>query len=228
LTADRPKPMLPIAGVPMIERILRGIDESAGIVEFVLVIGYLGEVVRQHLGDGSRFGWRVEYVEQVNPKGLGEAVHLARPFLTDSSFLMTYGDIMLDQTNYGAAVAAHGQEGVDVVLGLNWVEDPWSGAAVYVDDDQRVLRIEEKPPRGTATTHWNNSGLFVLPSVVFEYTAKLPLSPRSEYEFPDAITAMLADGLRIQGVPLAGAWRDVGTPSDYEAINKEFGVEQVS
>ena len=223
LTADRPKPLLPIGGVPMIERILRGISETTGIVDFVLVVGYLGNIVRDHFGDGSRFGWNVEFVEQNNPKGLGEAIHLAQPLLSDGPFLMTYGDIMIDIANYGK-VAHTFDSSVDLVLGLNWVDDPWSGAAVYVDDDLRVLRIEEKPPKGTATTHWNNAGLFVLPAGVFEYTAKLPLSPRGEYEFPDAITAMLADGLRVQGVELTGAWRDVGTPADYEAINHEYAA----
>jgi len=243
LTADRPKPMLPIVGVPMLERILRGIHESARIVDFVLVIGYLGDVVRAHFGDGSRFGWRVEYVEQVNPQGLGQAVHLAAPLLSDGPFLMTYGDMMLGTANYEAAVALYDDGAGDVVLGLNWVDDPWSGAAVYVEEEPtparsspplpkregeeilRVLRIEEKPAKGTSTTHWNNAGLFVLPPMVFEYTAKLPLSTRGEYEFADAISAMLADGLRIQGLPLTGSWRDVGTPADYEAINKEYGVE---
>ena len=44
-------------------------------------------------------------------------------------------------------------------VGLNWVEDPWAGAAVYLDADNRIERIQEKPPKGTATTHWNNAGL---------------------------------------------------------------------
>ena len=236
LTADRPKPMLPIAGVPMIERIMRGIQESAAIVDFVLVIGYLGDVVRAYFGDGSRFGWRVQYVEQANPKGLGEAVDVARPMLSDGPFLMTYGDMMMGTANYEAVAALHREGAGDVVLGLNWVDDPWSGAAVYVDEAPaiqgesdaagigffRVLRVDEKPPKGTATTHWNNSGLFVLPPSVFEYTSKLVPSGRGEYEFSDAVSAMVADGLHVQGVPLTGSWRDVGTPADYEAINREF------
>jgi NDP-sugar pyrophosphorylase family protein len=225
LTANRPKPMLPIAGVPMIERIMRGIGETTGITEFVLVVGYLADVVRDHFGDGSRFRWSIEYVVQQVPRGLGQAVGLAAPLLRDAPFLMTYGDVILSPENYGRAVQVYRDDKPDVVLGLNWVDDPWAGAAVYVDAEYRVLRLDEKPAKGTATTHWNNAGLFVLPPVVFEYTSKLQLSPRGEYEFPDAITAMLNNGLMIQGLPLVGEWRDVGTRTDYEAINEEFGAK---
>jgi NDP-sugar pyrophosphorylase family protein len=222
LTEHLPKPMLPIAGLPMIERIMLGIAASAGITEFVLVVGYRADVVRRHFGDGSRWGWHIEFVEQETPRGLGHAVLCARANLQDGPFLMTYGDIMIDSVNYGRAVDTYHAGSPDAVLGLNWVEDPSAGAAVYVDADYRVERLEEKPKPGTATTHWNNAGLFVFQPRIFEYAARLTLSPRGEYELPDAITAMVGDGFRVQGLPLTGPWRDVGTALDYAAINAEY------
>jgi dTDP-glucose pyrophosphorylase len=112
---------------------------------------------------------------------------------------------------------------VQALVGVNWVEDPYRGAAVYLDTAGRVMRIEEKPPRGTAATHWNNAGLFVFDPVILGYAARLQSSPRGERELPDAITAMIADGYVVLGLPLEGAWRDVGTQQDYMAINAEFG-----
>lgn len=237
LTQNTPKPMLPIGGVPMIERIMTGIADQTGIREFVLVTGYKAEMVQDYFGDGSRWNWAIEYIHQTEQKGLGHAIHCARAPLSQAPFFMTYGDIMLDEANYGQAVkayeaAAAPQEAppttpsrrLAAVMGLNWVSDPWAGAAVYVDAHNVVERIQEKPPRGTATTHWNNAGLFVFDPVLFEYTARLTPSVRGELELPDALTALLQDGWTLQGLPLVGGWRDVGTPEDYAAINKEFGV----
>ena len=228
LTQDRPKPMLPIAGIPMIERIMTAIAEQTPIRDFVLITGYLADVVKTYFGDGSQWGWTVEYVDQPSPLGVGHAVNCGAEKLSDSPFLMTYGDIMLDVANYGRAVKAYEDglaSGTAAVVGLNWVEDPWAGAAVYLDADGNIQRIQEKPAKGTAMTHWNNAGLFVFDPIIFEYTARVQPSARGEYELPDAITAMIADGRHVAGLPLEGAWRDVGTPEDYEAINHEYGAQ---
>ena len=216
--------MLPIAGVPMVERIMAAIAAETPIREFVLVTGYRADAVQDHFGDGARWGWRVEYVHQPVPQGVGAAVQCANAALADGPFLMTYGDIMLDPANYGHFVEAWGGAGASALVGLNWVDDPWRGAAVYLNEDRSIARLEEKPAPGTATTHWNNAGLFVFDPAIFEYTARLQPSRRGEYELPDAVSAMIADGRRVQGLPLVGEWRDVGTLEDYAAIQAEFGA----
>ena len=223
LTADRPKPMLPIHGVPMIERIMAGIARDAGITRFVLVTGYRADVIQDYFTDGAHWGWQLQYVHQDPPLGVGNAVHCARALLAEGPFLMTYGDIMLDPINYRRFVDAWGSGGAaSALVGLNWVADPCAGAAVYLrDDGATIARMEEKPALGTATTHWNNAGLFVFDPIVFHYTARLQPSRRGEYELPDAITAMIADGHTATGQELTGGWRDVGTPEDYAAINAE-------
>jgi UDP-N-acetylglucosamine diphosphorylase / glucose-1-phosphate thymidylyltransferase / UDP-N-acetylgalactosamine diphosphorylase / glucosamine-1-phosphate N-acetyltransferase / galactosamine-1-phosphate N-acetyltransferase len=227
LTAHRPKPMLPLGGKPMLERIMTGIAQETGIVEFVLVTGYCADVIEDYFGSGARWGWQITYIHQAKPDGVGAAVNCARDVLRDTVFLMTYGDIM-DHANYRAIAALTPPEwgggGSQAIVGLNWVDDPWRGAAVYLDAQGHIARIEEKPARGTARTHWNNAGLFVFDPLIFDYTARLKPSPRGEYELPDAITAMIADGCRVQGFEITGAWRDVGTPEDYAAINAEWGA----
>ncbi len=224
-TDNCPKPMLPIAGVPMIERIMASTAQAAGITEFVLVTGYRADVVRDHFGDGARFGWRVEYVHQEVPNGVGDAVHHAQEPLQDAQFLMTYGDIMLDAVNY-AKFARTNSPGVKALVGLNWVDDPYRGAAVYLAENGQIERMEEKPERGTATTHWNNAGLFIFDPLIFDYVARLVPSARGERELPDAISAMIADGHPVLGLPLEGRWRDVGTLEDYAAINAEYGASE--
>ena len=218
-----PKPMLPIRGVPMVERIMTNIAAQTPVREFALVTGYRADVVEGHFGDGSRWGWRVTYVHQETPRGVADALRCAERGLSDGSFLMTYGDIMLDPVNYTKFAKTNSLD-VKAIVGLNWMDDPYQGAAVYLNDAMRVELIQEKPPRGTATTHWNNAGLFLFDPLIFDYAARLLPSARGEFELPDAISAMIADGHAVQGVPLEGTWRDVGTLSDYAAINAEYGA----
>jgi dTDP-glucose pyrophosphorylase len=203
---------------------MTAIADNTPAREFVLITGYLADVVKDYFGDGGKWGWRVDYIDQGQPLGVGHAVNCGAPLLSDSPFLMTYGDIMLDAGNYGRAVELF-EPGTAAVVGLNWVDDPWAGAAVYLDEHENIERIEEKPARGTATTHWNNAGLFVFDPVIFEYTSRIQPSARGEYELPDAITAMIRDGRLVKGLPLEGGWRDVGTPEDYQEINHEYGAQ---
>ncbi len=227
LTANQPKPMIPIGGVPMIERIMTAIANNTPVREFVLITGYKADILEGYLGDGSQWGWKIEYVPQSVPRGVGDAVNTAASALSDAPFLMTYGDIMLDPVNYGlfaAEYAAQGTSEIKAYVGLNWVEDPWAGAAVYLDDANIIQRIQEKPAKGTATTHWNNAGLFIFDPLIFEYTSRIVPSARGEYELPDAITAMINDCHPTKGIELQGKWRDVGTPEDYAAINAEYAA----
>lgn len=228
LTDDKPKPMLPIAGTPMIERILTNIASQTPIREFVLITGYKAEAVESYFGDGSKWGWSMSYVAQPVPRGVGDAVNCGKAEVGNSPFLMTYGDIMLDPSNYGSIFAKFQEEVADprpkAIVGLNWVEDPWAGAAVYLNADGAIERIQEKPPIGTATTHWNNAGLFIFDPMIFGYTSRIMPSARGEFELPDAVTAMINAGELVTGFELQGKWRDVGTHDDYNAINKEFEV----
>lgn len=227
LTDGCPKPMLPIAGVPMVERIMAAIAAQTPIRDFVLVTGYRADVVYNHFGDGARWGWRIQYVHQPIPQGVGAAVQCAHAALSDGPFLMTYGDIMLAPENYRwfvEAWEAGAAGGLSALVGLNWVDDPCRGAAVYLNDDQSIVRMDEKPAPGTATTHWNNAGLFVFDPLIFDYTARLQPSRRGELELPDALSAMIAEGHLVQGLPLTGEWRDVGTLEDYAAIQAEWGA----
>ena len=70
------------------------------------------------------------------------------------------------------------------------------------------------PSSMPTTTSWNNAGIAVSRPEVFAYAANVPRSPRGEYEIPDAVSAMIADGRRLVAVPLEGPWLDVGTPED--------------
>jgi NDP-sugar pyrophosphorylase family protein len=221
LTAATPKPLLMLRGRPIIGHILLGL-RAAGIDEAVIVTGYRGEQIEAHLGDGATFGMRLAYRRQARAEGTARALQLARDALGERPFVLTWGDVVVDTADYRALLAEFERTACDVLLTLNEVDDPWRGAAVYVDDRWRVTDLVEKPPRGTSRTRWNNAGVFVLTARIFPYIERLQPSARGEYELPQAIAAMLADGGVVRALPLRGFWSDLGTPEDLANAEQRY------
>jgi dTDP-glucose pyrophosphorylase len=218
LTRERPKPMVPVLGRPLIDWILERIS-AAGIDDFILVTGHLGETLEEHVAAGA--GARtVRFVRQNEPNGTGEAVHLCREAVGDSPFLLSFGDILAPKGHYARLVNGFREAPSDLLMTVNRVEDPWRGAAVYVDAGHRVTRLVEKPEKGTSHTHWNNGGIFLFSPVVFEYTARLSPSPRGEYELTDAVTAMIEEGRSARAIPLEGTRCNLTGPEDVAAIEE--------
>jgi NDP-sugar pyrophosphorylase family protein len=216
LTALRPKPLLPLCGRPIIEHILLGL-RGAGVHQAILVTGYRGEQIEAALGDGAALGMQLSYRRQEQAQGTARALLLAREDLGADPFALSWGDVVIDPPEYRAAFESFSQRPCDALLAVNRSEDPWRGAAVSVDDDGRVTALVEKPPRGTSQTPWNNAGIFVLTPVVFDYADRLRPSPRGEYELPQALAAMIADGRHVRAHPIQGFWSDLGTPADLAA-----------
>lgn len=213
ISDSHPKAMVRVAGCPLLEWIL-GRIANAGVRDFVIVTGHLGRQIEDHFADGSGRGYRIVYVRQQERNGTGGALRLCREAVGEELFFMSFGDILATRGHYPRLVDSFREAPADALLTLHWVEDPYRGAAIYVDGTHRVLRIAEKPPQGTSTTHWNNGGLFIFTPRVFEYTARLTLSPRGEYELTEAIAAMIRDGLDVRGLPLEGSRCDLSTPED--------------
>ena len=193
----------------------------------MIVTGYRGEQIEAHFRDGAEWGVEIEYSPPGRP-GRHRPSAAARPRRDRPARLSCSPGETSSPTraNYPALLDTFARRGPDGLISVNWVEDPCNGAAVYVDDDHRIQRIVEKPAPGTATTHWNNAGIAVFRPMVFEYAATIGPSPRGEYEIPDAVTAMLEDGLALYAFPLQGFWSDVGTPEDLQraarALSRDF------
>ena len=215
ITEEIPKPMLPIKGRPMLEHVVERL-RVAGFSRFLLVIGYQGEIIEEHFRNSSD---SIEFVWQKPVNGTGAGALLGRQFAGEQPFLLTYGDILCDPAEYERASSILTAEaGIAAAVAVKAVDDPWQGAAVY-EENGRITRILEKPPRGTSTIHWNSAGFYTFRPVIFDYLARLTPSPRGEYELTSAIDSMLADRLDLRISPIEGPWRDVGRPEDLAAMN---------
>ncbi len=215
LTDELPKPMMRVKGTPILESIVRGLVAN-GIERILIVVGWRKEVVIDHFGDGSAFGCGIEYVEQVVQDGTGRVVELAKDFAGSDPFILSYGDILVPPAAY-APLADF--TGVDGKLSVKIDEDVRKGGAVFIENGM-VVDLIEKPAAGQPTSPYYNAGIYAFSPRIFDYTAKLELSPRGEYELTDAIAAQVRDGLKIEAVELAGDWADVRDPEVLKELNE--------
>lgn len=225
LTTATPKPLLPVAGRPIIEHVLSGFA-AAGVRRAVVVTGYLGAAIESALGAGAHLGLEIVYCRQERADGTARALLQAEPLVGPDPFAVSWGDVLVPAAFYAEFVAAFALRPCDAQVAVNEVHDPWRGAAVYVHPDWRVHRLVEKPSRGTSTTHWNNAGVLMLSRVAFDYARRVGPSARGEYELPQAIAQMVCDGCEVRAVPVRGPWSDVGTAEDLAAAQALFAPTQ--
>ncbi|MBN8249351.1 MAG: nucleotidyltransferase family protein [Verrucomicrobia bacterium] len=224
LTQELPKPMLRVEGRPILEHILDGLL-GAGIREVCFITGWRAEVIESHFGDGSRWGARITYARQEIQNGTGKAPEHARAFVGDSEFLLTYGDILVRPETYRRMRRRWEEDTFAGLLTVTEGQDVTQGGLNFFDDQFRLTRLVEKPSPAQLDTLratgwlrpgqpvWYNAGIYLFRPSLFTYTARLEKSPRGEYELTDAISAMIADGQVIAGLPIEGRWVDVRDPS---------------
>ncbi len=231
LTNALPKPMLPVQGRPILEHILTGLRDT-GIREFCLVTGWKRESIENYFGDGSRWGVDIRFVEQKVQDGTGKAPELAKDFVGNEPFLLTYGDILVKPETYAQMLHRFGEGDFAGLLTVTAGEDVTKGAINFFDEQFCLKRLIEKPSHAQldelraagwlkpGEPAWYNAGIYVFKPAVFDYTARLQKSPRGEYELTDAIIAMVAAGLKIAGLKIAGRWVDVRDPEVLGALER--------
>src|SRR5437763_10200272 len=148
LTADVPKPMIKVRGKPILLHIVEGL-QAAGIKDFLLIVGYHSETIREYFGDGTCFGLRIQYATQVVQDGTGRVVDLARDFVGDSPFVLSYGDILVAPANYKCVVDLPND--VEAVITVKRGEDVSKGGAVFVNQEMELVDLREKSQPGEAT-----------------------------------------------------------------------------
>ena len=217
LTADLPKPMIKVRGKPILLHIIEGL-QAAAVKNFLIIVGYHSNAVRDYFGDGTCFGLQIKYATQVVQDGTGRVVELARDFVGQSSFVLSYGDILVDQANYKSLVEL--PDDVAAIVSVKQNQDVSKGGAVFVNEQMEVTDIREKPKPDEATSPWYNAGIYVFRPSIFEWTARLQPSPRGEYELTDAVRGLAQSGKRVKAFELSGEWADVRDPEILAQLNK--------
>jgi dTDP-glucose pyrophosphorylase len=217
LTADLPKPMIAVRGKPVLQHIVEGLQE-AGVREFLVIVGYRADVVQKFFGDGSARGLRISYATQTVQDGTGRVVDLARDFAGNSPFVLSYGDILVDPSNYRRMVELN--DDIAAIVTVKQNEDVSLGGAVFLNERFELIDLREKPKPGEPTSPWYNAGLYAFRPSIFEFTARLQPSPRGEYELTDAIRELAHSGQKVQALELTGEWADVRDPEILARLNR--------
>ena len=210
LTDSLPKPMLPVAGVPLVmHQIARA--REAGVDHVVLATSYRAEVFADALGDGSPLGVRIDYAVEDEPLGTGGAIRNAAEFLRSAPadpVLVFNGDV-IDGHDIRAQVAAHTNGGADATLYLTRVDDARAYGCVPTDGSGRVTAFLEKLPE--PVTDQINAGCYVFRRAVVDAIPDgRPVSVERE-TFPGLLDARAV----VLGVIDDAYWRDLGTPESY-------------
>ena len=209
MTADQPKPLLPVVGRPIMEHVLRLLRRH-GFDETVVTVQFLASLVRTYFGDGDELGMHLSYATEETPLGTAGSVKNAEDALRDDSFLVISGDALTD-IDLGAVVAAHRAKGALVTVCLTRVPDPLEFGIVVTGEDGRVGRFLEKPTWGQVFTDTVNTGIYVMEPEVFAHVAQGESVDWSGDVFP----ALLAAGAPVYGHVASGYWEDVGTHESY-------------
>jgi glucose-1-phosphate thymidylyltransferase len=204
------KHVIPLANKPMLWHALEKIAEC-GITEVIININPGETELQRSVGDGSRWGLKLTYLEQQGgPKGLAHIIKNARPLLGDEPFLFYLGDnIILGSIK--EFVKEFETRNLDCMLALSRVRDP-QRFGVPVIENGRITKVIEKPavpPSDFAVT-----GIYVYSPKVFEAVDSIAPSARGEYEISDTHTWIIEHGGEVGYREITGWWKDTGKPED--------------
>lgn len=216
LTDSIPKALVPVAGRPLVDYHLEAWRE-AGVRRAVLVTGYREDQIRARVGDGARYGLRVEYAVQSDPRGTGHAVLAAAEHLSSRWVLVGYCDVFFGRRPSVWRRLLSDREAK--IVGASVPDASVYGRLESRDEgaDPYLVAIHEKD--GVRTPGLINAGAYLLPRRVVEILRDVPPSPRGEIELTDAVTRYVAEGGRVRVVPTS-AWVDVGTPERLEEASR--------
>jgi glucose-1-phosphate thymidylyltransferase len=217
LTHTSAKQLVPVANKPVLFYGIEAMAE-AGIEDVGIIIApETGGEIREAAGDGSRFGVRIEYIEQDAPLGLAHAVLTAEEFLGDSPFVMYLGDNLL-RNGIVALVDTFRTEQPDALILLTPVPDPEHYGVAELDGDNRVARLVEKPDE--PKTDLALVGVYMFTPAIFEAARAIEPSWRNELEITDAIQHLVDSGLRVDPHIVHGWWKDTGQVQDMLEANR--------
>ena len=208
ITDEIPKPMLPIAGLPVTEHQILA-AKRAGVKTLVLATSYLAEVFTPYFGDGSKWGVNLRYAVEKEPLGTGGAIaHAAQSLDSEKSedlVLIFNGDVISDH-DISAQILSHQKNRADVTLHLIQVEDARAFGCVPTADDGRVIEFLEKME--IPVTNWINAGCYVFNRGVID---SIPLGVVTSVE-RETFPGLIQGEQRVFGYKENAYWLDIGTP----------------
>ncbi len=204
-TENCPKPMLSVAGKPMLEHIIER-AKLEGFSHFVLAIHYLGHMVEGYFADGERLGVRIDYLREQTPLGTAGALGLLNP-RPEAAFVVTNGDVITD-IRYGELLDFHIRQNAAATMAVR-VHEWQHPFGVVQTQGVEIIGFEEKP---VARSHIN-AGVYALHPDALNL-----LSGDTHCDMPTLFERLQAESKRTVAYPMHEPWLDVGRPDDLVAV----------
>jgi UDP-N-acetylglucosamine diphosphorylase/glucosamine-1-phosphate N-acetyltransferase len=209
LTRNRPKVMLPIANMPIMEHLLVETRE-AGVNDFILIVGYCDAQVRNYFGGGEKWGVSIDYIEQRKQLGTADAIRMVEN-LVDGKFLVVNGDVIIGRDDIKRLLSDNSN-----TMSVFKVTDA-QGLGIVQTEGDKITGIYEKtqhPP-----TMMANAGLYLFTPEIFSAISRTEKSPRGEYEITDSLQLLMDSSAGLYYRELE-SWLDVSYPWDLLAVNE--------
>jgi mannose-1-phosphate guanylyltransferase len=229
LTHNRPKPLIPIAGEPCIDYMIKSLV-SADFRRLIVTTGYMSDTMIKSIGDGKKFGASILYAFEEQPAGTAGAVKNVSEFL-DDTFVVASGDVLAD-VDIKRLFDYHKEKKAIATMALTKVENPTEFGIVGLDDNNKIIKFKEKPKEEEIFSNLINAGIYILEPEVLNYIPENKMFDFSKNVFP----ALLEAEQSIFGAPIKGLWMDIGRPTDvlsatFEVVNRngsDMKIEDVT
>jgi len=217
ITHNGPKQLIPIANKPMSQYALEYLVDS-GVKDVVIILGDIyPQKVKDYYGDGSKFGCRIEYIEQGKPLGIAHAISLTKDFVDGDRFIVVLGDNLVSDSIERFAKDFDGSD-FDAFLLLSHTPHPQDFGIARISEEGKIVELIEKPkdpPSDLAVT-----GIYFFSPVIYDHINRLKPSKRGEYEITEAIQSLISEGGNVGYEIITGWWKDTGTVDDILAANR--------
>jgi mannose-1-phosphate guanylyltransferase/phosphomannomutase len=216
MTANQPKPLLPVVNKPIMDHVLRLLRKHS-FDETIVTVQFLASMVRNYFGDGEEFGMSLQYATEDIPLGTAGSVKNAETALRDAPFLVVSGDALTD-IDLSDLVRFHKDNQALVTVALARVPDPLEFGIVIAGADGRIERFLEKPTWGQVFSDTVNTGIYVMEP---EVLAEVPSGEVVDWS-ADVFPKLLDRGAPVYGWVAEGSyWEDVGTHEAYHRVQAD-------
>lgn len=209
LTDMVPKPMLPVGGRPLVERLISLLRDH-GVHEIAINLHHQPQVLATHIGDGRRLGVRVVYSREELVLGTAGGVKRMEAFFDDEPFYVLYGDVFTD-LHLSALRSFHVERKAALTMALYQPETLRECGVAKLGQDDRILHFVEKPEPGSEPSRWANAGVYIIEPSVLRH-----IPPNRPFDFgADLFPRLLARGVPLFGYASDALVLDIGTPRGY-------------
>ncbi len=211
LTETKPKPIIPIAGKPLLQHTIEILKENH-VDDILIIDGYLKDQIENYFGNGEKFSLNISYIEQMEFLGTAHATNLAKEFVGDNPFILIYGDLFMDKNIFQSIISTFNENDFEGIIAAKEMPDPSKWGILKIDTEGNLQEIIEKPP-DDRFGYLANAGLYIFTPKIFEAIKNTNLSTRKEYELTDSISICISSGSKFHIQNISNFyWSDIGHP----------------